>query len=470
MLSFVANIVEWSQSAGLEHVFLYDPRAVLKRGRLEVEMHLKASAALRAIIRPIFVHTGWHQEMGEVSIICSAVPHDLKLAPPNIYTTHANTAECSHHQETPVFEIGKHKGDKSLATNEAPCCKSSAQGCWSTVLSQKILTDSIPCCEGEILAQPINSSTSIEGIVDCTPRRLKACDSPSATSVAEAFSPDSLRSTSSGDGGEKESTSSRGSSMDCAHVERGADLGVTKVTHIASSSTTSVAGLESVTVVGPQHDTCEATSHHTSSEHCSSGVSPLVKDDQEGDTCSTRECLLGLGPVCDLKLESKMISGDGGSLADSHQRMQNSFQCNQTCAGRSLGSLSLSHEDAMHVHILSSEDAFEPILEEVRSKKCSVDDCGAGWSSHTPPVAVDRSYKEAWEELMARIGRRSGSSINLIPSAILIYGPAPTLAGFPPTHTGAAEIYHQGPLSNANKASFMASLSRFLFTEQRFGR
>ena len=51
-----------------------------------------------------------------------------------------------------------------------------------------------------------------------------------------------------------------------------------------------------------------------------------------------------------------------------------------------------------------------------------------------------------------------------------VYGPVPSLAGYPPFHTRACEIYHMGPLASATQAAFHGALSRFFRTEQRFGR
>jgi hypothetical protein len=75
--------------------------------------------------------------------------------------------------------------------------------------------------------------------------------------------------------------------------------------------------------------------------------------------------------------------------------------------------------DALHVYLLSSRDAFEPLLKEVdSSSKCGIYDNGVRRNKQDGSQV--RNYKDAWGDLLTSMGGRSGSSLRLMPSAILV--------------------------------------------------
>ncbi|GFR50545.1 hypothetical protein Agub_g12819 [Astrephomene gubernaculifera] len=117
----------------------------------------------------------------------------------------------------------------------------------------------------------------------------------------------------------------------------------------------------------------------------------------------------------------------------------------------------------IRVHVLAAEDAYEPVLQAIRSGGV----CG-GCSGLLP---LQRGpYREGLARLRGQVAQLAGPAVLEQPELVLVVGPALTLAGYPPLQVAASEILHLGPAADLCEARVEAAMAKFLCTEQRFGR
>jgi hypothetical protein len=63
----------------------------------------------------------------------------------------------------------------------------------------------------------------------------------------------------------------------------------------------------------------------------------------------------------------------------------------------------------------------------------------------------------------------AGAAVLREPQLLLVYGPALTLAGYPPFHARACQIYHMGPTRAAAAEGLAGALARYARALQRHG-
>lgn len=111
----------------------------------------------------------------------------------------------------------------------------------------------------------------------------------------------------------------------------------------------------------------------------------------------------------------------------------------------------------MQVIALSAADSLQPLVDLASHP-------GPGLASGRGHLAPSLSP----QDVDAALDLHPWASIR--PELALVFGPALTLAGFPPWSGAKMELQHLGPLASVTRRSLDSALQRYCRTDQRFGR
>jgi hypothetical protein len=124
---------------------------------------------------------------------------------------------------------------------------------------------------------------------------------------------------------------------------------------------------------------------------------------------------------------------------------------------------------ALLVALLTPADAERPL--EGAAAAVAAEAAAAGGAR--PPggagVGLARALA-APAELRTRLTAAGGAAAALEPDLVLVFGPALSLAGFPPWAARAAELFELGALGGVTGGKLDAVAARYARTRQRFGR
>ncbi len=128
---------------------------------------------------------------------------------------------------------------------------------------------------------------------------------------------------------------------------------------------------------------------------------------------------------------------------------------------------------AMGVALLSAADAEEPLLKAAES---DLDPLLANTSGLEEMQQKNGSSSlleaavAAPIDIKNRLAAVSGPLAGIEPDIVVVFGPAFTLAGFPPWAVRTAELFEVGALAAVTSGKLDAVLRRYLGTRQRFGK
>jgi len=178
-----------------------------------------------------------------------------------------------------------------------------------------------------------------------------------------------------------------------------------------------------------------------------------------------------------------------------------------TLEGRALSDAPSGGRPAVALHVLSPADAYPPLVRAVLAAAAAKPTPAlkaAKYSSASSSIARAAKYSGdgsgddssgvrtdggsggsggdllrqsvGIEELLERMCDAAGPWVTAAPQLILVFsgggggGGALTLAGYPPLHARAAEVYGMGPLAaGCGPEALRAVLARYCRTQQRFG-
>ena len=151
----------------------------------------------------------------------------------------------------------------------------------------------------------------------------------------------------------------------------------------------------------------------------------------------------------------------------------------QNDSGSSGGGGEASSEEsslgAMGVALLSAADAEEPLLKAaaVRSQQTADhlldSEENRGLLENSNNARLDVAVA-APLDIKTRLAAVSGPLAGVEPDIVVVFGPAFTLAGFPPWAVRTAELFEVGALAAVTSGKMDAVLRRYLGTRQRFGK
>jgi hypothetical protein len=143
------------------------------------------------------------------------------------------------------------------------------------------------------------------------------------------------------------------------------------------------------------------------------------------------------------------------------------------------------------VHLLAAEDAAAPALAAALApppaQRCA-GGCACGCSSGSGGADRDAAaacgdaaakaaagaagaprHASSAAEVYGQLAAAAGPEVLREPQLLLVYGPALTLAGYPPFHARACQIYHLGPAAAAAPGGVRGALARYARALQRHG-
>jgi hypothetical protein len=126
---------------------------------------------------------------------------------------------------------------------------------------------------------------------------------------------------------------------------------------------------------------------------------------------------------------------------------------------------------ALLVALLTPADAERPLEGAAAAAEAEAEAEAAGGAP--PPGGAGGGLARALAapaELRERLAAAGGAAAALEPDLVLVFGPALSLAGFPPWAARTAELFELGALGGVTGGKLDAVAARYARTRQRFGR
>lgn len=166
-----------------------------------------------------------------------------------------------------------------------------------------------------------------------------------------------------------------------------------------------------------------------------------------------------------------------GCIADGHecravpQQIGGDGGASETSAGRNSRASGIppGGKTTVTFHLLSANDALDPLMETIRLRSAAVGAAGTG-SAPSPAEPVDLlAPTTSYDSLMQGMASVSGDWVMQPPQAILVFGRVLSLVGYPPFHTKNSEIFMMGPLERCGEEGVLSAIAKYCRTQQRFG-
>ncbi|KDD72695.1 hypothetical protein H632_c3012p0, partial [Helicosporidium sp. ATCC 50920] len=182
--------------------------------------------------------------------------------------------------------------------------------------------------------------------------------------------------------------------------------------------------------------------------------------DPHGKVLTAARCLAERQAMAAFPAAVRLHRGWGPrAVAEASKDMRAAARAHQTSQDEAS-----SAPTAMHVFLLSPEDATAPLLRPCAASETAASFAGDEGSSQ----ALERAL-EAPGALKRRVQAAGGEAAGLEPDFVVVFGNALSLGGFPAWAVRSSQIYPGGALSQASGSKMHSIRRKFQRTRQRFG-